>query len=638
MSFFSELKRRNVFKVGVVYAIVAWLIAQIVSVIQNPLHLPDGFDTAVIVLLIVGFPLALIFAWAFELTPEGIRPSKDIDQAKSISHITGQKLNYSIIALLSLAVAFLVLDNYVLDSGTRDSGLGNRQEQISNTNTDKGTVTNDQGLKANNIGQVTSDKVEPSIAVLPFADLSPKKDQGYFADGIAEQLLDQLAKVHGLLVAGRTSSFYFKDRHESFQVIGKKLGVDHILEGSVRKAGNRVRITTQLINAADGYHLWSETYDRTLDDIFAIQDDIAKSVANALQISLGVGELGREPGMTHNVTAYDTYLAGHSLMRNLTRDNLSQAIEQFERAVALDPGFAVAWNELAGSYSYAIAFFSERAVEFTQKTQAAASRAIALAPESLSSLLAAAQQDSQHREWSAAEQSLVKALALAPGDYQPTIRYSIFLLTVGRPRKAVEYIKRAIRAEPLFVIPARILGLAYEMSGNIDAARNQYEQAKKLAVVDTSVMDTFILFLAMATDNRDLVNTYLDKVINSGMLSPDGLSLTRSLLEKPDEARSVLHRFFQDTALNKNHMTFNFLGIYASYLDDPALALKAFQKASRLTGFTPMYFWLAVLKEMRRQPGFKNIVKDLGLVDYWRRSGDWGEFCHPVGEGNFECK
>jgi adenylate cyclase len=227
---------------------------------------------------------------------------------------------------------------------------------------------------------VVSDMEEApkTIAVLPFEDISPEKNQGYFADGIAEELLNSLTRISELEVRGRTSSFYFKDRDEDLRTISNMLNVEYILKGSVRKAGEQVRITVQLINTQKDAHIWSETYERTMDDIFAIEDDIAQSVADALQITLRVGELGRVPGMTSNIAAYDAFLAGRSLWLQPGRENISQAIEQLEQALALDPDFAIGWNALANAYDLAAGRIPERGEEFLAKQKAALSRVVEL--------------------------------------------------------------------------------------------------------------------------------------------------------------------------------------------------------------------------------------------------------------------
>jgi TolB-like protein/Tfp pilus assembly protein PilF len=614
MSFVTELKRRNVFKVGIAYAIVAWLLIQITDTVAPALHLPEWTLTLIVYLLIIGFILALFLAWAYEITPEGIKPTTEVAPGDSITQRTGQKLNYIVTVLLVLVVAFVVIDNYVLKDGARDSGLVAQKEKTSDTTTDEGQRTRNQG-------QVTNDIIENSIAVLPFADMSPDKNLEYFADGIAEELLNQLAKIRGLQVAGRTSSFYFKGKTEDFKIIGEKLGVAHILEGSVRKAGDRVRITTQLIKAADGYHLWSETYDRTMEDIFTIQDEIARSVANALQITLGVGDLGRTPGMTRNVEAYENFLAGRSLFYRLNRENVARAIERLEQAVALDTEFAVAWGTLIIVYTAAgQAIFPQKAVEYLAKRDAARARVIALVPEADYVLGLKAQQSG---DWVEVERLRKQALTQNPSQYETNFQYGQFLSTVGRPTEAIEYSQRAVRLEPLDTIPHIFLGLTYEYTGNPAAAAEEFKTVGELSN-NPALSNTSLLVLALEANDRALIDEYV---------APD--APMRKYLDNPEGVEAHLRQLLTEPASTTNPYNRQAVAVWAAYFGKYDLALEIWQEIAGRDFI--LVFWRPIMKPMRRLPGFKDLVTKIGLVDYWRTTGNWGEFCHPVGENDFEC-
>ena len=269
MSLFQELKRRNVIKVAIGYIVVAWLVAQVLQLVFESFGTPDWVMKTVLVLMAVGLLFALFFAWAFELTPEGLKREHEVDRSQSIAPQTGKKLNNMIFFVMALAIAYFAYDKFLL-SGTREAALVEATRQ---------TVTEQAAEESNS-------EPDKSVAVLPFVDMSPNKDQEYFTDGLTENLLNALAQLSELKVAGRTSSFAFKNRNEDLRSIGEQLGVAHLLEGSVQKSGERVRITAQLVSAVDGYHLWSQTYDRTLEDIFAVQDEIASEVAGAMKITL----------------------------------------------------------------------------------------------------------------------------------------------------------------------------------------------------------------------------------------------------------------------------------------------------------------------------------------------------------------
>ena len=323
-SVWTELRRRNVVKVAVAYAIVGWLLVEVASVVLPTFKAPEWIMQVFTFLVIVGFPLALIFAWAFELTPEGIKREKDVDRSQSITHVTGRNIDYIIIAALVLALGFFAFDKFVLDP-SRDAELVQAATEAR-----------------------TSKMPDKSIAVLAFTDLSPEGDQEYFSDGISEELLNVLAKIPGLRVAARTSSFRFKGQNLDIIDIGHQLNVAYVLEGSVRKAGSQLRITAQLVDASNGFHLWSETYDRELANIFAVQDEISAAIVNALKEHLGL-EVEAVPRViaAANTEAHAAYLRGRHLVVQRTRATIEGAVREFEKAIALDPGYALAHAELA---------------------------------------------------------------------------------------------------------------------------------------------------------------------------------------------------------------------------------------------------------------------------------------------------
>ena len=573
-TFLAELRRRSVFKVGIAYAIVAWVLVQVAVAVAPPLHLPPWTATFVIVLLGLGFPVALLLAWAFELTPQGVKKT----------------------------------------------GPMARQA---------GAVNPDAAAAAGSRTQ--------SIAVLPFVDMSPDKDQEYFSDGIAEELLNHLAKIRDLHVAGRTSSFYFKGRDEDLRVIGEKLNVAHILEGSVRKAGNRVRVTAQLIKAADGYHLWSESYDRELDDIFTIQDEIAHAVTDALSITLGVGN---RCVSTRNIQAYDAYLTGRSLYHLLGRENVLQAIGHLERAVALDPAFIEAIDFLAVTYySAASVYVSDRAGEFLHKFEATAARTIKIAPDSLAALRAKAILEMTKFNWLTAEQHFKKALSLAPDDSGTNNYYGVFLGYVGRLREATEYFQRVTRIEPLSLVAAQALVVFYEAAGDLEASLQEIERGRRLAG-DPDVNNGPLLVIALNKGDRAMIDDAFAKNIAAENIIPaHNRSLTEtmySLLDDPEAATAELQRLFNDPAYHNSFIRM-VIAFYASYFGDHALALEIFREMRKVNAYTMVEMWRPMHKPMRRLPGFKDLLRDMGLVDYWRGTGNWGDFCRPLGDDDFEC-
>ncbi|KAA9131345.1 hypothetical protein F3N42_08460 [Marinihelvus fidelis] len=335
MSLFAELKRRNVFRVGIAYLIVAWLVIQVADVMIDNIGAPDWLFSGILLVLAIGFALALVFAWAFELTPEGIKREHQVDRSQSITPQTGQKLNFLIIGGLSLAVVYLLVDKLVLQD--RADAPAQAVESTAPANDAAST-------------DVTEVPDKPSVAVLPFVNMSDDKANEYFSDGLTETLLHMLAQLPDLQVPARTSSFAFKGQNTSVSEIAAVLGVAHILEGSVQRAGDRVRVTAQLIRAEDGYHVWSQSYTRPLDDIFAIQDEIATDVARSLDASLLGSDEMLHGVETQNTAAYDIYLQALEQQALGTYASLPLAESLFKKALAQDPDFIDAKLGLVRNY------------------------------------------------------------------------------------------------------------------------------------------------------------------------------------------------------------------------------------------------------------------------------------------------
>ncbi len=330
MSFINELKRRNVIRVAFAYAVAAWLLIEFSATTFPMLRLPEWTATFVTVLVIIGFPLALIFAWAFELTPQGLKREKDVDRSQSITHITGRKLDFIIMAVMALALVYFVYDKFLLEPTGDEPAV---------------TATKQPADPAR------SERSELSIAVLPFVNMSSDPEQEFFSDGISEELLNMLAQIPGLRVAARTSSFQFKGMNPDIAKIADTLNVAHILEGSVRKSGTKLRITAQLIKADDGFHLWSSSYDRELDDIFAVQDEIATAIIEALKMKLALDTAASEAVQptiikAANTDAYEAYFRGRQLIHRRGRTSLEEAVRHLERSLRLDNNFASAHAQL----------------------------------------------------------------------------------------------------------------------------------------------------------------------------------------------------------------------------------------------------------------------------------------------------
>jgi TolB-like protein len=335
---FKELRRRNVFRVSAAYLALGWVITQVTGAVVPALHLPDSIPSIVVWLCVIGFPFVVVFSWVYELTAEGLKRESEVDHAASITHFASRRLDYIIIALLVVAIGLFALQYFRPSPG---------EAPAQSTVAESGTTPSPTTQPPTPSGAPAIAAGDKSIAVLPFVDMSQAKDQEYMSDGIAEELLNLLSQIPDLKVIARTSSFAFKGKEVDIAEIAQKLNVAHLLEGSVRKSGDTVRITAQLIRTADSTHLWSETYDRPLDDIFAVQDEIAGAIVQALQIRLAGGTLSRREGGTQNLEAYQLYLRGVSEGNQNTRASLSAAGDYLDQAIKLDPNYGQAWSQLS---------------------------------------------------------------------------------------------------------------------------------------------------------------------------------------------------------------------------------------------------------------------------------------------------
>jgi len=357
MSVFAELKRRNVYKVAVAYAVVAWLLIQAASIFFPTFDAPPWVMKIFIILIILGFPVALIFSWAFEITPEGVKLESEIEPGKSITRRTGRK-----IVALTIALAVVALGLFVFQLVRSKSDMSRFPSTAAITN--------------------------KSIAVLPFENLSPDPANAYFADGIQDEVLSTVAKIADLKVISRTSTAKYKSRPGNLRQVGLELGVATVLEGSLQRAGDRIRVIVQLIDANSDNHVWSETYDRELKDIFGVQSEIAQSIATALKAKLSPGETNSlETPPTRNPEAYQAYLKAGYFQREATARNgdpaalLPQALELYATAVAADPSFALAWAKMSYVHSWMHWFDVDESPEHVRLAKEAAQRALTLNPE-----------------------------------------------------------------------------------------------------------------------------------------------------------------------------------------------------------------------------------------------------------------
>ena len=409
--FLSELKRRNVLRVAAFYAAAGWLLVQIATQVLPVFDVPTWTMRIVVVAVVLGFPFALVFAWFYELTPQGLKRENEIDRSQSITRSTGRKLDRWIIGVLAAAVVALLANQFVPHK----------------------------------------DALDKAIAVLPLVNDTGDPDNEYFSDGLSEELISALAQIKELKVIGRTSSFHFKNTNEESKVIGAALGVGYLLEGSVRKSAGRARIAVNLVRAADGANAWSQIYDRTLPDIFAVQAEIAQSVAAALKVAL-LGDADKNPDApsNQNVDAYTAYLQGRYYEQRYTAADLRKAIGFYDAAIRSDPHYALAYAALSTSWWALGDITGEDVAEANRKARAAAERAVAEDPNSAEGHAALGQiLVSVDRNAKAAEAEYRRAAELAPASAGPKIGLASVIGDFGQIEEAVELLQQAVRLEPL---------------------------------------------------------------------------------------------------------------------------------------------------------------------------------------------
>jgi len=486
MSFIDEIKRRNVAKVGVLYVVAAWLLLQVTDVLSSLLPVPVWTGSLVFILLVIGFPLVLIFSWIYELTPEGIKREKDVDRSQSVTGETGRKINILIIVLLVLAIATVLLDRFipheapVVEQATVEETEAARAEEPADP--------------AAMVAQKFAPPADRSVAVLPFVNMSGNPENEYFSDGLTEELLNVLAKMDGLRVAARTSSFRFKGEVGDPAEIGEALNVNHLLEGSVRQSGDRIRITAQLINASDGYHLWSETYDRTLDDVFAIQDEISRAVASALEVRLLGGPDAASPVRvaTRNMAAYNAYLKGTQLLAGSGVDTYRAAEALFEEALRLDPDFAAAHAGLARAWVDLANWGTLDFRDTLPKVQEQIDKALAIDPQLPDAWVLKAWirywSDPVRRDRAGTAEDLRQALELEPGNVRASEWLAFVLAQMGERDEAVNVLEEAIERDPLSVALRLQMGAILEILTRFEEAEANYNLAVDLAPDDPNAV------------------------------------------------------------------------------------------------------------------------------------------------------
>ncbi len=600
MSFIGELKRRNVIRVAILYFVSSWLLLQLTDVLSSLLPVPEWTGSFVFMMLLIGLAPALIFAWVYEMTPEGLKRERDVDPTSSITPDTAKKINSVIVVLLVLAIVGMVVDRMLPEQAPQAVDV---VEAV------------DAGVPRN------------SIAVLPFADLSAEGNQQFFTDGLSEELLNLLVRIDGLKVASRTSAFAFRGTSLGIPDIANELGVAHVLEGSVRKSGERIRITAQLIEAGTDRHLWSDNFDRELDDIFAIQDEIGKAIVNALKDELGILEevTVSVQAATENVTAYELYLEARELF--LKRERIDDSIRLFNEAISLDPDFARAWEGLAAAEAVSDDWLAGDGIDHLPLAIEAANRALQLDPD-LSMAYAVLGQSSRKGEanHSYAINQYDIAIANDPKNTTAILWKGITMNSLGFFEDARRLYQKCIDIDPGYLNCVQHLATNYLSQGDIDKALELFEPT--LDQNFHSMTEAFVPVYAQRGERTLAVSLAHAKMGVVGVGAPAALWV--DALETPGTDHSAgLARL-----LDWMRRTDSRDGLDAM----PAiyLAFNAFDLYLESGSSASFTVWAPLARRFRESEQFEQHIRSQGILEYWQAHG-FPAFCRPVGADGFVC-
>jgi TolB-like protein len=593
LSLFNELKRRNVIRVSMAYLAGAWLILQVADTVIPWLGLDDAIGRIVLTVLVVGFIPAVVASWLFEWTPDGIRFDDEVEVDPAGTVVARRRLDRIIIGILSLAVVYFAADKFLLDVSQPLSVSGSR-----------------------------------SIAVLPFEDISPGGDQAYLGNGIADELRLELQRLDGLRVAGRTSSNAYAQ--EDSTTIGEILNVEAILEGSVRRAGDRIRITVQLTNVSDGFTLWSQSFDRELDKIFEMQEELATAVAGRLGVSLGVGGVNEFHGAgTRNIDAYEAYLKAPMLGRPGRPGGTEEAISLLERAIRLDPDYGAAWSNLALRVLHKTWDAEVReARQFVDQAHELALRGIELDPESAHAQVTLALIQMVQFNWTGAEQRNLRAIELL--DDRPIVQgHALMLMRSGRMGEAERKFMAAVDLEPMD-------GRPHGQIWHVYLAQQRFAEAQEVASWQHEIEVIYNnLDIAFNKEEPDA----LKAAIRTLPMTDDSFvhlyGPLLSELDSPEGSRSLLREVYADQSARWARKLHD-IAMVAAYIGDAQFALQVKSEEIRANTSRIMAIWYPVMSAARKLPAFKDFVEEINLVDYWRTYG-WADACRPAGDNDFSC-
>jgi len=597
LSFFTELKRRNVLRVVAAYVVASWLLIQVAETIFPLFGFDDTPARIVVIVLVIGLVPAMIFAWAFELTPEGLKRESEVDRAQSITPRTGKKLDRMIMVVLALALGYFAIDKFVLDPQRETASRQLQSEQLAEVA--------EQAHREGRSEALVESYGDKSIAVLAFQDMSQDQDQEYLSDGIAEELLNLLARIPELRVISRSSSFSYKGKDVNLAEVAKELNVAHILEGSVRKAGNQVRITAQLIDARSDTHLWSNTYDRTLDDIFAIQDEISANVVDQLKITL----LGDKPTVKKiDPEAYALHLHARHLGRQHTPEAWENSNALADQALAIDPGFAAPWNVKSANYTNMANVNLLPKTEGLTLARQAAENALAIDPgngESYAKLGWLAMV--YDADFPAAARYYERALALDPSNISNLSNAATMMLYLRRYDTSIAMREYVMPRNPLSAVGYFNFAASYLAAGRLDEAILAMQSTLRLSPKFSQVhiwLGKLLLLKGDAQAGLEMTQQSASEVFRL-----IGQALCLFALGRVEESDTALAELIEK---HEKAWSYDIASIWA-YRNEPDKAFAWISKAEEYKD--------TALGEPPYDPLFANIIGDPRWAQFLERNG-----------------
>ena len=599
MRILGEMKRRNVFRIGMAYIVASWVVIQIGEIIATNFGAPPWVMGVLITFVIAGLPIVLFFTWTFAITTDGIRKESDLLKVDTLTRTSGHKLDYITMALLAVVVGMVALDRYMpVPEGPQ---------------TAKATP------------QVVAEPepepviVENSIAVLPFINMSAEANQDYFSDGLSEELLNVLTHVDGLVVASRTSSFAYKNDSRNIRQIARALRVANILEGSVRKVGDRLRITAQLVDTSNDRQLWADSYDRDMDDIFQIQDEIANAIVSALTAELGIGlEAVSVDSATSNLDAYDLYLKGREMF--IARENLPTSWQLLGQATSMDPQFARAWEALAAVHFVATSWLTGDGIDHSALALAAAHRALEIDPDlSMAYAVIGMEHETTGEGQIGAIRNLDMAIEKNPKNATAWLWRAITFKDMGYFEKAVADLEQCLSIDPGYLICSQYLATSLLNLGQIEAAVKQFE-----STIENNFHST----------DESFVSYYVQSGQRNMALLIGALAMRRQFAPIKDWIEAIENPLDDHTGraerFNQWGETYN---ITVCDMNEVAVALRQEQCFSSISNANMN--WHPDTAYYRKKPAFKEFV-NTHFMDYWQANG-FPSQCRPLDDGDFEC-